>query len=52
MGTDRDFEQLVALVAAGQLRPRIDSVLPLEQAAQAHHRMEHSEQLGKIVLQM
>lgn len=52
MGTDRDFEQLVALVAAGQLRPRIDCVLPLEQAAQAHHRMEHSEQLGKLVLQM
>ena len=37
---------------AGRLRPVIDSVFPLEQAADAHRRMESSEHGGKIVLTM
>ncbi|MDB5697728.1 MAG: quinone oxidoreductase family protein [Alphaproteobacteria bacterium] len=39
-------------VAAGELKPIIDSVFPLEQAADAHRRMETSEHIGKIVLQV
>jgi NADPH:quinone reductase len=46
--------QLVAEVwpgfAAGRLRPVIDRVLPLEQAATAHAVMEAGEHIGKIVL--
>jgi putative PIG3 family NAD(P)H quinone oxidoreductase len=38
------------LVAAGRLRPVIDSAYPLEQAAAAHARMESSAHIGKIVL--
>ncbi|MES2698652.1 MAG: NAD(P)H-quinone oxidoreductase [Pseudomonadota bacterium] len=38
------------LVADSSLRPRIDSVLPLAQAAEAHRRMEAGEVIGKIVL--
>jgi NADPH:quinone reductase-like Zn-dependent oxidoreductase len=30
----------------------IDSVYPLDQAAEAHRRMESSEHVGKIVLQV
>jgi putative PIG3 family NAD(P)H quinone oxidoreductase len=34
----------------GSLRPVIDRVLPLDQAARAHARLESSEHVGKIVL--
>lgn len=39
-------------VAAGRIHPVIDSVFPLEDAAQAHRRMESSAHLGKILLQV
>ena len=37
---------------AGRIRPVIDSTFPLEKAADAHRRMESSEHVGKIVLEM
>jgi putative PIG3 family NAD(P)H quinone oxidoreductase len=40
------------LVADGQLRPVMDSMFPLADAAQAHHRMEAGDHIGKIVLEM
>jgi NADPH:quinone reductase-like Zn-dependent oxidoreductase len=39
-------------VEQGRLKPVIDSVYPLDQAAEAHRRMESSEHVGKIVLQV
>jgi putative PIG3 family NAD(P)H quinone oxidoreductase len=39
-------------VAEGELRPVIDSVFPLVHAADAHRRMESSEHVGKIVLEV
>ena len=38
------------MVATGALRPPIDAAFPLEQAFEAHARMERSEHVGKIVL--
>jgi NADPH2:quinone reductase len=38
------------LVAAGNVRPVIDSTFPLSEAARAHARMESSQHIGKIVL--
>jgi putative PIG3 family NAD(P)H quinone oxidoreductase len=38
------------LVAAGALRPVIDSRFPLADAARAHERLESGEAIGKIVL--
>ena len=49
MGTRADFAAMVRLYAGG-LRPLIDRVMPLADAADAHHRMEQGEQFGKIVL--
>jgi NADPH2:quinone reductase len=36
----------------GRLRPVIDSIFPLAEAAQAHERMETGEHVGKIVLEV
>jgi putative PIG3 family NAD(P)H quinone oxidoreductase len=38
------------LIESGQIRPVIDSVVPLEQAAEAHKRMHSGEHIGKILL--
>ena len=50
MASDREFRALLATVASGKLRPRIDSTFPLSEAAQAYRRMEEGLQHGKIVL--
>jgi tumor protein p53-inducible protein 3 len=36
----------------GELRPVVDSIHPLERAADAHRRMESNQNLGKIVLKV
>jgi NADPH2:quinone reductase len=38
------------LAAEGRLKPVVDTVLPLAEAAEAHRRMEAGEHVGKIVL--
>jgi putative PIG3 family NAD(P)H quinone oxidoreductase len=40
------------LVEEGRLKPVIDSVFPLEQAAEAHRRMDSGDHVGKIVLEV
>jgi zinc-binding alcohol dehydrogenase/oxidoreductase len=52
MGTAREFEEALKLYGEGGLRPVIDRVFPLAEAAAAHHRMEEAEQFGKIVLKI
>ncbi|MEO7022946.1 MAG: NAD(P)H-quinone oxidoreductase, partial [Leifsonia sp.] len=44
-------ENVWPLIASGRVHPVIDSVFPLEDAPQAHRRMESSNHLGKILLQ-
>lgn len=39
------------LVAEGRLRPRIDSVLSLEDAAEAHRRFDQRAAIGRIILE-
>jgi putative PIG3 family NAD(P)H quinone oxidoreductase len=47
----RGVEQhVLPLIAAGKMRPVIDSTFPLAQASAAHARMETSAHIGKIVL--
>lgn len=42
--------QVLPLIAAGKVRPVMDSTFPLAEAAKAHARMESSAHVGKIVL--
>ena len=51
MGSRRDFAAMLRLYADG-MRPIVDTVLPLAQAADAHRRMEEGRQFGKIVLRI
>jgi putative PIG3 family NAD(P)H quinone oxidoreductase len=46
------YEQVWPHLESGAIRPVIDSVHKLENAADAHRRMESSEHVGKIVLQV
>ncbi len=47
----RRFRQTwLPLLTAGKIRPVIDTVFPLAQAAAAHHYMEDNRNFGKIVL--
>lgn len=46
----RRLEALDRLVTSGDLRPIIGQVLPLQEATQAHRRLESSHGSGKIVL--
>ena len=50
MGSDRDFEDMIALVRENTIRPTIDQVLTFEKAEQAFELMKAGDQFGKIVL--
>jgi NADPH:quinone reductase-like Zn-dependent oxidoreductase len=44
------MEVLIGMAAGGKIRPAIDRVLPLEQAADAHRAIEARETFGKVLL--
>jgi NADPH:quinone reductase-like Zn-dependent oxidoreductase len=50
MGSPRDFQAMLHLFETAKLRPVVDQIFPLADAAAAHAHMEQSGQFGKIVL--
>ncbi len=50
MGSKADLMAILPLVEAGKLKPVVDQVLPLSEAAQAHRLLEDRRQFGKVVL--
>ncbi|MGZ0080653.1 NAD(P)H-quinone oxidoreductase [Methylomonas sp. Kb3] len=50
--TQQLFAKVWPLLESGQIKPIIDSVFPLARAAQAHERMESSQHIGKIILEI
>jgi NADPH:quinone reductase-like Zn-dependent oxidoreductase len=49
--TREELQTLRAMAESGQLRPTLDRVLPLEDAAVAHERVETEERVGAVVLE-
>jgi NADPH:quinone reductase-like Zn-dependent oxidoreductase len=49
-GLEPAMDQLIEEFAAGRLRPVIDKTFPLEQAADAHRRLQSRSNIGKVVL--
>jgi NADPH:quinone reductase-like Zn-dependent oxidoreductase len=50
MGSKGELFQVLRFVEEGRLRPVLDRVLPLAEAAAAHEALSRREQFGKIVL--
>lgn len=52
MGTRAELAAAVGELAGRRLRPVVDSVVPLADAADAHRRLESRQHFGKVVLQV
>jgi NADPH:quinone reductase-like Zn-dependent oxidoreductase len=52
MGTKSELLTVLKLVAAGRLKPIVDRVFPLSEAAAAHAYLESGSQFGKVVLRV
>lgn len=52
MSNQREFREVMKLVLRGELKPIVDTVMPLEKAREAHQRLARGEQFGKIVLEI
>jgi NADPH:quinone reductase-like Zn-dependent oxidoreductase len=52
MGTKGSLFTIFEHVRSGRLRPIVDRVLPLWDAAQAHRLLEAREAFGKVVLEV
>ncbi|MFQ5861317.1 MAG: zinc-binding dehydrogenase [Dehalococcoidia bacterium] len=52
MGNREEMRQIVAMLGRGVIRPSIDRVFPLEQAAEAHKMMDAPTYFGKLVLRV
>jgi NADPH:quinone reductase-like Zn-dependent oxidoreductase len=50
MGTPDEFEAMLRIFGDGSVRPVVDRVFPLTEAALAHERMDDAGQFGKLVL--
>ena len=50
LGSPRELDALLAHCAEASWRPVIDSVFSLEDAAEAHRRLDSPDRFGKIVL--
>ena len=52
MGAKSELHTVMKLVAAGRLKPIVDRVFPLAEAAAAHAYLESGSQFGKVVLRV
>ena len=50
--TTSALSELTKMIEAGEIRPIVDRVYPMEEAADAHRRVESEERLGAVVIAM
>jgi NADPH:quinone reductase-like Zn-dependent oxidoreductase len=50
MGNNKELKDALRPIFEGRIRPVIDSVMPLEDVAAAHQRIEQRASFGKIIL--
>ncbi|NMO54597.1 NAD(P)-dependent alcohol dehydrogenase [Actinoplanes sp. TBRC 11911] len=50
--TTEDLTTLTAMIEAGQIRPIVDRVYPMSEAAAAHRRVDTEQRVGAVVLSM
>ncbi len=52
MGNAAEYQEVVRLLGAGELRPLVDRVFPFTEGRAAFERLERGDQLGKIAIQI
>jgi NADPH:quinone reductase-like Zn-dependent oxidoreductase len=52
MGVKSELHTIMKLVPTGRLKPVVDRVFPLTEAAAAHAYLESAQQFGKVVLKV
>jgi len=52
MGVKSELHTIMKLVSAGHLKPVVDRIFPLQEAAAAHAYLESGQQFGKVVLKV
>ncbi|HEY4818598.1 MAG TPA: zinc-binding dehydrogenase [Candidatus Acidoferrum sp.] len=52
MGVKSELHTIMKLVAAGRLKPIVDRIFPLQEAAAAHAYLESGQQFGKVALRV
>ena len=52
LGSREEFHQVIDFLNAAQIKPVIDSIFPLEDAAGAQLHLENAHQFGKIILRI
>lgn len=52
MGSKASLFRIAQLMGEGKLRPLVDRVFPLAEAAEAHRYLDRREQFGKVVLEV
>jgi NADPH:quinone reductase-like Zn-dependent oxidoreductase len=52
LGSRREYAEIVRLAGDGKLWPVVDQVVPLGRAHEAFARLERSEQVGKLVIEV
>ena len=50
MGNKEDMREIVTVLNRGLIRPVVDRVFPLQDAAEAHRAMEETNFFGKLIL--
>jgi NADPH:quinone reductase-like Zn-dependent oxidoreductase len=52
MGSPLEFQRVLNLLGNSAIRPVVDRIYPLAEAAEAQRRLERREQFGKVLLQI